>query len=362
MRATILPGLVPTLRTGLGRVARVNLDHGNPSCLCFVGQERVELRKTPGMQAAFVAHMRVLFAASHLGGLTDVRQVLKDNGTARDGMLDDAFGEDMVMVFSLPKQLTRKLFQVPFGRFAPIGLELATETEDAMLLLFPSALPQELALAENSRAIQAQVNAYHLLAGSNDGRWKGHHDVQEIPAFAVTQISATDLATNILNRVLGNSKSHLNTACYSSKATGQQVPLDPVGALIIADTGILTVRAPNRLESRNGLAVFLGSLNLLGVGLFLLDLPRQRALDRLRGLDTSGTHQLRRQIGILRTQGIVRSFVQLYAIPTGRTKALLGYRIEAGRMLLPCASQDVRLLRRGVQLYDNRSIHGKNIS
>jgi len=105
LRATVIPGLMPTLRAGLGRVTRVNLDHGYPSCLGFVREESMELGKAPGMHTAFVAHILVLFAAPHLGGLTDVRQVLKHDGTTSSGVLYEAFGEDMVMVSSLPKPL-----------------------------------------------------------------------------------------------------------------------------------------------------------------------------------------------------------------------------------------------------------------
>ncbi len=88
-------------------------------------------------------HAALPFALAMGDTFANMRQVLKDDGAPRGSVLHDAFGEDMVMVSSLPKQFARKLFQVPFGRFASLFLKLATETEDAAFLLFPTTVPQE---------------------------------------------------------------------------------------------------------------------------------------------------------------------------------------------------------------------------
>src|SRR5947209_13787655 len=186
--------------------------------------------------------------------------------------------------------------------------------------------------------------------------------MEGVTPFAEAQISATHVIANILHEVSRHRKGQFKTPIYSSETTGHGVPLDPVRTLIIADTSQLTVRATDRLENRNGLALLLGFLNLFGVGLLLLHLPGQCALDGLGGLDTGGTHQLSRKVRRLCSQRIVRAFVQLHTIATGRGKALVGNGIEASRMLLKGCLECACLLRRGVQLHGNRSVHAKSIS
>lgn len=64
-------------------MARVDLDHADPACLCFVLDKRVELSKAPTVQAPFVvALFTALLATPQLGGLTDVFEIFKHNGRA----------------------------------------------------------------------------------------------------------------------------------------------------------------------------------------------------------------------------------------------------------------------------------------
>jgi hypothetical protein len=118
LRATIVAGLVPTARTGLGSMPGVDFDHTDTPCLCFVLEKRVQLSERPAMQASFsLSLLPLLFAASHLGGLSNVLEVLQDKGTASRGVLHKALGEDMVMVAASPKLFARKLFQVNADHF-----------------------------------------------------------------------------------------------------------------------------------------------------------------------------------------------------------------------------------------------------
>src|SRR5947209_10857681 len=105
-------------RASLTRMSWVNFDHLNTPGLRFVVDEAKQLGKCPTVQASLGFHVLVVFATSDLGTLPNVGQVLQDNGTARGSTLYDAFAQDMIVIFSLPQQVTRKLFQVPFSRFA----------------------------------------------------------------------------------------------------------------------------------------------------------------------------------------------------------------------------------------------------
>ena len=82
----------------------VNFDDPYPSFLGFIANKVIQLGKAPIVEAA----VRLTFlscASAKLGSLTNIGEVLKDDGTAREGVLHDAFGEDVITV-------SRNLFQV----------------------------------------------------------------------------------------------------------------------------------------------------------------------------------------------------------------------------------------------------------
>ena len=114
LRATISAGLMPTARTGLAGMARINFDHLASLRLCLVGKKALQLGKAPRV------HPALSFTPFVGNSLADIREVLKHDGTARGGVLHEAFGEDVIVIFSLPQQFSRKCFQVPFGRLASL--------------------------------------------------------------------------------------------------------------------------------------------------------------------------------------------------------------------------------------------------
>jgi len=363
LRTTISASLVPTLATGLRCMARVNLDHANTTSLRFVLNKGVQLGKAPTMQAPFVvALLTALLATPHRGGVPDVLEVLQDEGTARGGMLHNVLREDVIVVSASPKLFPAQLFEVSFGRASAFGLQFAFQTEDASFLFLPALFSQELPVGGNRRAIESQVYAYDGRSRGDGRLRKRDNDMQRIAAFAVAQVCTTWLIASVLLQVRRNGKAQLHAPVYGGKATSKRIPLDPRRTLVIAHTGQLTVRATNRLESRNGPAHLPGCLNALRVCLFLLDLPGERALDGFSGLDTCRTHHLCRQIGVLCSQGIVRALVQLHAIAACRGKALVGNGIEARRMLLKGCLEYPGLLWRWMQLHGHRSIHARGLS
>lgn len=363
LRATIIASLVTAPATGLRRMPGVNLDDTDTSCLCLVLDTGVQVRERPTMQASLVLSLlTVWFASSHLGTLSNVLEIFQDDGSTRGRVLNDALGEDMVMVFASPKLFAAQLLEMSLGRAAAFGLQFAFQAEGASFLFLPSSLPKKLAIGGHSRSIEAEINSNRLLRWLYSGFRNGYHDMEGEVALAVAQISTTHFVSDVLHQVSRNREGQCNASAYAGKATGERIPLDPVRTLVIADTGKGTLRATNRLERRNRLALLLGFLNLLGIRLFLLGFPRERTLDGFGRLDTGGTHQLSRKIGVRCAKGIVRAFVQLHAIATGSGKPFFRHDIEAGRMLLKGCLECACLFWRGVQLYDHRSIHTKSIS
>ncbi len=378
--------LIATATARLTGVTRVNLDHFNTACLSFVLNEGVQLSEAPTMQASFVLTVLVVFASSHLGCFPDIGQVLKHDGRAWGSVLNKAFGEDMVMVTASPKLFTRELTQVAFCTLCAFGLQLSFQTEGAPFLFFPSPLTQELTLGGDSRAVETQINPAHLVRwcdrslliaslpenASQRTRRVGNadNDMQGKASLAGAEISTTDASfgegaifvSDVLHQVFRNAQGQFNPSVYSSKTTGEGIPLHPVRTLVIADTGYLTVRTLDGLEDRNGLALLQRLLTFLRIALLVLLLPRQRAFDGFGGFHTSGTHQLSRKVRIVGTQWIVRPFVQFNPIATLRRKARMGYSIEARRVLFKRVAEALRLLWSRIELYLYRSIHTKNIS
>ncbi len=337
-------------------MARVNLDHANTTSLSFIGDKAEELGKAPRVHTA-------LPRTFTMGDtLSDVRQVLKHDGTAGGSMPNDAFRKHVVMVASLPKQLTRKLFQVPFSRFGAFFLKLAPDTEDTAFLLFPVPLTEEVASAGDCRSIETEINPKHLLRGRNGRSRDGYSDMEKVVSFAETQVSRTDLATDVLSGVLGDGEPYLKTACYRCQASGHRLPLDPRGPLVIADRSGLRLGTTNWFECGRRFSAFPGFCYQLGITGGMLLLPRERRFHGLRRLDTSGTNQLSRQIGKLSTQGIVRLLMQLNTVATPGRKALVGDSVKAGCMLFKRCLEASRLIGCGLELCDNRSIHTEGIS
>ncbi len=316
---------------------RVNLDDFDSTRLGLVGKKGVELGKAPRVHAALA------FTFAMLDPLSDIRQVLKHDGTSGGGNLHNAFGEDVIMVFSLPKQLARKLFQVPFGRFGAFLLKCATQAEHATFLFFPLPLTQEVTGGGDCWTIEAQVNAHDLFGGFDDGSRNGDHNVQKIAPLVETQVSRAHLAAKILACVFGNGETHLNTSRDCGQTTGERFPLDPRGTLVVADGSGCRVWTAHRLELGGLFSVLPGFLNHLGIASRVLFLPCESRFHRFSRLDTSRAHQLSRKIRILCTQWIVRLLMQFHTVTASGLKAGTRNLIKAGGMFLQRSMQDVRL-------------------
>jgi len=152
------------------------------------------------------------------GSFTDISQVLQDNGRSWLGLLHDALGEDVIVIFSLPKQLTRKCFQVPCSRFGACSLQLASQAEKAAFLLFPASLTQKELVRGDCRALESQVNPNHLIGAGDHRCRQGHNDMQKVAPLPVAQISTTDLAADVLSCVPGNGQPHFKASHNGGKA------------------------------------------------------------------------------------------------------------------------------------------------
>ncbi len=343
LRPTIGTVVLPTATTGLRGVSRVNLLDTHPFPCRFVSHKAEQLGKGPGVEMPLGLPL-LAFAATDLGGRPDMLQVLKHEGTARGSMVDQAFGEDVIVVTMLPKQLTRKLLQVPFGRLRAFLLELSAEAKEALLLLTPASLPEELTRGGHGRMGHAQVHTDHLRAGSNDGCRNRNDDMQPVAPFAVAQVGATRLGAGVLLKMCRNRKGQRHSTRDRCQATRVCVPAQPKRTLIVANGRHRALWTLDRFEPRKRLASHLGTRHLLRILPLLPGFPGERGSNGFSGFDAGSADQLCRQIGVLAAQRIVRAFVQLDAVATLGGKPFLRHDVEAGGVLSERAAQDRGLL------------------
>ena len=105
-----------TVRTGLAGMPGVYFDHGDTAPCRLVLDKAIQLSKAPCVKASFQIK-RLLLATPDLGELANVFQVLKDKRGSWWGVLHNAFGEDVIVVFALPKPFPRQTFEVTLCRF-----------------------------------------------------------------------------------------------------------------------------------------------------------------------------------------------------------------------------------------------------
>jgi len=181
------------------------------------------------MQTPFVIALLTIFLATpRLGGVPDVLEIFKDDGSPWGRILHKAFGEDVVMISASPKLFPAQLFEVAFRRASAFGLQLSFQAEGASFLFLPLLLTQELTSRGDSRAIESQVYPYYGRGRRNSRLRDGDNDMEGVTPFAEAQISATHVIANILHEVSRHRKGQFNTPIYSSETTGHGVPLDPV--------------------------------------------------------------------------------------------------------------------------------------
>ena len=103
-------------------------------------------------------------------------------------------------------------------------------------------------------------------------------------------------------------------------------------------------------------------LNPFGVFLLFLGFPGESGFHGFGRLDSSSTDQLRGEFGVAHSEGIVRFFVQLGPIATPCSETSVSNIVETRRMFVNRSLENNGLLMRGLQLYNNGSLHTENIS
>lgn len=196
----IVAGLIAAARTGLRGMSRIDRNHRTPACFCLVRQELTKLCIRP------TVHPAALFASPLLGTLANMRQVFNGNRAALRRGLHDLFTQDVITIPSKPCLLVFDPAQVPFRVLAAVLLQRTAQVEIAPFNRFPVALTKKLPIGRNGGLRQSKINADHRIVRLHIGGWHGHNDMQSPVAVPQNQISAIDLAPDVLPRIVGHNE------------------------------------------------------------------------------------------------------------------------------------------------------------
>src|SRR5690349_12993995 len=97
----------------------------------------------------------------------------------------------MIVIIAPPKLFARELAQMTLRAPGAFSLQLSLDAEGASILLFPPTLTQEVMIRGDCGPIQTEIHRNNLVGGFNVFDRNGHHDMQRIASFAVTQICTT---------------------------------------------------------------------------------------------------------------------------------------------------------------------------
>lgn len=361
LRATIVAGLIPTSATGLRGMARVNAFNTDTALIGLVERKTIQLLKRPTVQFSLRVFLPVAFATSYPGRLTNVSQVLKDDGSSCGGTVYKAFGEDMIAIPVEALLLATQALQVAFGRPGSFGLQVATQTEPAAVNLFPVATAKKLAMTGHGRAVQSQIDSDHLIAGCDKGFRHTHNDMQPELALALNKISARYLASGVGCMVVGNGERNAYLPHAGREPYLLHVPLDRIGFLIIADRAKKRVGTRYGNEGRRRFASFESLCPFLRRDSFFPGFPRQGAFHRLRRLHSRLNKQVADQARTGSFRLVVHRVMQLDSIALGVLPAIGAYRIERSGKLAQRLLESVRLLRGRMQLESHGSVHAENL-
>ena len=340
----------------------VNLDHLDPAFLCLVRGEIVQLGKRPTVQLPLVLDVLVLLASTQMRRLTNIGEVLEDEGSPWRSVLNEAFGEDMICVPAESPLLARQLLEMSFRRLCSFGLQLSFETEATTLDFFPVRASQEASIGGHSGAVETEVNPDDFIVWREHRLRYAHHDMHPPFPLTVEQVSSGNRVALVLAAELRNRERYANLAPAGGQANVLVLPVERKGFLIVPHGAEDTLGALHRLELRDGLATLFGSSYLFLIVGLMFGLPGEGTFQGFRCLDAGLNEVIGDQSRTGRFGGIVRGVMQLDPVLFPVLPSVVAHRIEGLRKLLRGLMQGLGLLRRWMQLYFHGSIHRTNVA
>ncbi len=361
MRATIIAGLMPTPRAHLRGMSRVNSLDSYPVFLCFVGSEGVQVGKGPTVKLALVINVLVLFASAHVGCVSNVGEVLKDEGTARGGILDKATREDVIAIPVESLLPLAQLLQVTLCGLCSFGLQLTAYAKVTTVNLFPIRRTKELTSARDCWPVQTQVNANHGIIFRHNCLRNSYHDMQPPFPLTVDEVCCSYWVACILSTEVRDREGNTHLPLRRRDADHLPFPVERIGMNIVPNWTEPTLRTLDWLELWERPALLLGLGNFLLIGGLMLGFPGKGTLERFSSFDASLYQMIGDQSRTRSFRIIVQRMMQFHAVLFAVLPSVGTHLIKSGSELSKRLLQGVCLLRGRMQLYSHSSVHTKSI-
>ena len=148
---------MPTSRTFPASISRIDLDHGNTSKRCLVGDKETELGETP------VEHP-VFLTTPGLDPFADPLQFFEgDSAKGALRSINDVLGDDMVSSFLEPGLLPGDSLELSSSGSRPVALKVPPPVLELPPILFEPRSAVDLPVAVDGEVDDAQIDAQELL-------------------------------------------------------------------------------------------------------------------------------------------------------------------------------------------------------
>lgn len=322
----------PANRTSLARIGGVNVRHGQPGTLRFVGDKLLQLPESPSMQSS-------PDSLSSLDVGADMGQVFHSDftGPGTDSFCNDGLARFVVRMLHMPLLTTRDSTELAFSSPATVGLKTTT-----MGKVFVAVVPQLSAAPDLAGAGSREVGFPHVNPQSATAGYRRNignvEDEIEVPdAFADNEPGF--LGCSAFKQVALMLAASEGDALPAFKGEqGKRVALDRIGALVEVNGRWVEDDMRNRL-------IFSDSLVSL------------KRLVGIRNAVNSLTNHLAAKRRKQFTHRVVSQVMQSYTIPAAMLLRVWNDCIAGIRKSVSQSRQRLRLLRCCQQLQGYGALH-----
>lgn len=313
----------PAHATCLRRVSGVNVTHGQPGTLRFVGNKVLQLPESPSVQPR-PDSLPSLDVGSNVG------QVFHpDFACSRtDSFRDDGLTDFVVDCFDMPLFTTGDSAELAFSSPATVGLESPTMGKVLIAVVPQFTAAPDLASTGSREVVLAHINPANTTTGNRRNIGNVEDEIEVPDAFAKDQFCfLLESAGEKIELMLTGDKGNALSPSESEQRDG--ISFDRVGALVEADGRSIKANRRNWLVLGNA---FVGLERLIRIG------------NTVYGL----AHHLATQCWKQFADGIISKVVECYAIPATMFNSKRNNGIASGSKSI-CQSKQRRRLLSGFQ-------------
>ncbi len=342
---------ITTARTRLRCMAWVNGNDCAATLFRLIHQEVTQAIERPLMHGA------ALFSTILLCCISDVCQVLNHDCRTRSYALNQLPTDHVIAIQAKPRDFVRELPEMSLRTVAAFALKGTLQPEIPTFRVFPGTLTKKLIVRGHSGTGDPEVNTDHFPVRNELHLRQSHHQMQPEPAFTKDQVCTVEFNTLLKQSLCIRVQMQGYHLPASRRRQRNRILMKSIGALVIPNRTIAASRTSNRSEGGNGFPVNTSLGNLFRKLPFAFHLPGESRLDRFGRFHSGRDHQLRGQLRIGCSQGVIGCFMQLDPILLSVLPTINRHGIEAIRVLLNSFKQHIRLFCGGQQGKADGSLH-----